>query len=210
MTKPRATVGEMMDRFRSDPAWVAARQAEDRRRATWVAQLRLEQLPLVAALRSVGIAVDSVWDLVNTGKPYPEAIPVLLEHLGKPYHPRNREGIVRALSVKEARAAAWEPLLKEYEKQPGDEEPLPPEMRGLKDALASAVSFLAGRQRIPEMLRLARDRRHGPSRVFFVEDLGKVGDQTAIPVLEELCNDPEVRECAQKALKKLSQRLRRA
>jgi hypothetical protein len=210
VTKLRAPVGEMMDRFRSDPAWVAARKEEDCRRAAWVAKLRLEQQPLVAALRSVGIAVDSVWDLVNTGEPYPKAIPVLLEHLGKPYHPRNREGIVRALSVKEARETAWEPLLKEYEKQPGDEEHLPPEMRGVKDALASAVSFLAGRQRIPEMLRLARDRRHGLSRVFFVEDLGTVGGETAIPVLEELCSDPEVRECAQKALKKLSQRLRRA
>lgn len=210
MRRPRETVGKMMDRLRSDPAWVAAREEEDRERAAWEARLQSDEQPLLAALRRVGIAVDSVWELVNTGESYPQAIPILLEHLRKPYHPRNREGIVRALTVKDARDIAWEPLLKEYQSQPASEQHLPADVRGLKDALANAVSFLAGRKRIPEILRLARDRRHGPSRVFFVEDLGKMGDERAIPVLRDLCGDDEVQEAAQKALKRLGRRLARA
>jgi hypothetical protein len=207
MRKKTGSADVQVKKRASDFEMRAARAEEDRRLAAWRHELLMDEAPLITALRHVGILVSSVWDLVNTAEPYPKAIPVLLEHLHRPYHPRNREGIVRALTVKEAREVAYESVLKEYEKQPADEDRLPPQERGLKAAMASAVSFLAGRTRKNDLLRLVRDRRHGPSRAFFAEDLGRIGDENVVPVLEELCDDPEIAESAQGALKKLRRRL---
>src|SRR5262245_48225177 len=58
---------------------------------------------LYEELSAIGIRIKSIWDLVNTPTGYPEAIPILVEHLAKPYHHRTKEGIVRALAVKGAK-----------------------------------------------------------------------------------------------------------
>jgi hypothetical protein len=61
--------------------------------------LKEEEKPLLADLNSVGVCIDSVWDLVNTSEPYPIAVPVLTRHLSMPYGRRIKEGITRALTV---------------------------------------------------------------------------------------------------------------
>lgn len=38
-------------------------------------------------LRSAGVQVESVWDLVNTSDPYPAALPVLMDHLERGGYP---------------------------------------------------------------------------------------------------------------------------
>ena len=66
------------------------------------------------ALRAVGVQVRSVYDLVNTKESYPEAIPVLLELLPRVRNDRIKEGVVRALTVREARPVAAKPLIREF------------------------------------------------------------------------------------------------
>ncbi len=61
---------------------------------------------LVRELRGVGIEVQSIYDLVNTSKPYSRAYPILVRHLRLSHDTRTREGIIRALTVKEAGPAA--------------------------------------------------------------------------------------------------------
>src|SRR5277367_1754260 len=97
--------------------WVAREKAKDEEREARASQLRIEQQPLLAELRSVGWPVNSVWDLVNTGEKYEAAIPVLLKHLVLPYSDRIRGGIARSLAVRYARSA-WPLLVAEYRKQP--------------------------------------------------------------------------------------------
>jgi len=73
---------------------------------------------LLHDLHAAGVEVSDVWDLVNTRRPYPVAIPVLmdwLEHLDERMDSawegeQLREGLVRALTVREARPTAA-PLL---------------------------------------------------------------------------------------------------
>jgi len=81
-------------------------------------KVREEESACVAqALRKQArLNVTSVWDLVNTRAPYPEAIPVLLEWLPRVRHPRIKEGIVRALTVKEARGVAGKLLIDEFKR----------------------------------------------------------------------------------------------
>ncbi|MGB7158059.1 MAG: hypothetical protein WBD40_08330 [Tepidisphaeraceae bacterium] len=105
--------GELLER---DPKYQAMMAEKAKRRAELEAMFDADEQPLVAALTSVGQAVTSVWDFVNTSASYPDAIPVLAEHLQRPYHFRTREGIARALSVKEARGPAARVVLKELKK----------------------------------------------------------------------------------------------
>ena len=51
------------------------------------------EIPLVEDLRGAGAQISSVWDLVNTKKPYPQLLPILFAHLDRPYPERIREGI---------------------------------------------------------------------------------------------------------------------
>ena len=42
---------------------------------------RQAEAPLVDELRVAGFQVETAWDLVNTSDPYPDALPILLEHV---------------------------------------------------------------------------------------------------------------------------------
>ena len=86
----------------------------EERAVQWTEQavlLRKDEEPLVAALTATGWPPSvrqcgetrSVWDLVNTAEPYPHLLEPLADHLTRPYHKRTREGIARALAVREAR-----------------------------------------------------------------------------------------------------------
>lgn len=80
-----------------------------------------EEKPIVNDLRSIGIAVESVWDFVNN-QPHPHlknnfvgqyeiAYTILLKHLEYEYHPRVKEGIIRALTEKNAAKVAKDKIL---------------------------------------------------------------------------------------------------
>jgi hypothetical protein len=108
--------------LRDDPDWVSRRADEDEMRRAWSLALRDNEQPLVEDLRSAGFDVESVWDLFNRKEPwrrdvpipaYPEAIPLLLRHLRRPYHFSVREGIVRALTAREGRIA-FDSLVEEF------------------------------------------------------------------------------------------------
>jgi HEAT repeat protein len=103
-----------------------------------------------------------------------------------------REGIVRALTVKEARAAAT-PLLRQYytvlERAEG-------ETNGeayfaLRWAIASALRRLACREHAAEIMRLVADPRVGDyERQQLVRALARLRYREAIPMLIELLDDP--------------------
>jgi hypothetical protein len=99
-----------MSRLENDPEYQrkkAAFHAEVQERAS---VLRAAEQPIVADLRAAGVSVDSVWDLVNTSEPYPNALPVLIEHLERGGYPdRVVESLGRALAVKPA-VAFWRRL----------------------------------------------------------------------------------------------------
>jgi hypothetical protein len=97
------TAQDLMARLQADPKWVAAREQEEEVRQKASAEFRRLEAPLVEELRAAGFQVESAWDFVNTSAPYPEALPILLRHLQRPYPGQIREGIARALGVQEAK-----------------------------------------------------------------------------------------------------------
>lgn len=164
--------------------------------------LRREVAPLTSELSSVGVSED-VWGLVDTATSYVPAIPVLIKHLREPYHWRNKEGIVRALAVKEAKGIASKAVLEEYRKIPKDDYHYP-------WVFGNTMTVIATEQDVADLANIVLDRNNGDSRESFVEALAKLKSPRVIEVLEQLVNDESanVSETARKALKK-KQRLKR-
>lgn len=121
MSKQR-TASQLMAELLADPIYVARMEAQERARQERQAQSRLEERDLINALQHVGVVVESVWDLVNRREAYPDAILILVAALQRPYSAKIREGIVRALTVKEARGQAGAPILTMLRETPLDQE----------------------------------------------------------------------------------------
>lgn len=166
------------------------RAEEARRRA---AEWRRAEVPLAEELRAAGFAVESAWDLVNTSTPYPAALPILLEHLQRQYPDRVREGIARALAVRDAKFGA-ELLVRLYrEEQAGTD---------AKAGLAVALGEAADDEVIDEVIALARDPAHGTSRVLMLDALARSAAPQARAALEAIAEDPAVGEEARQLLKR--------
>jgi hypothetical protein len=165
-TKKRETAAEFMARLHSDPEWVRKNAEREARTKALEARFDAEERPILNDLAEVGCTVSSVWDLVNSSASYPHAIPVLLKHLQQPYHPRILEGIVRALTVKEARGAPAHEILDELKRRtvpsPSDDRPAPEGVQGMprgdvRWALANALTVVADASMINEIKALVRD-----------------------------------------------------
>jgi hypothetical protein len=109
--KTPKTAAELAAELEGDAKWVAERDRRDRELEAFAEVLRADEALMVAEIRAAGYDVDSVWDLVNnvphpvlerrfTGG-YVDAYPILVRHLRLPHHPRIREGVIRALTVRD-------------------------------------------------------------------------------------------------------------
>jgi hypothetical protein len=148
-------------------------------------ELNNETRELLNQLKAAGLNVTSVWDLVNTKSSYPEAIDILLNHLRKKYHHKNKEGIIRALAVKEAKGKATSLLIDEYYKTPKDE-------KSLRWAIGNTIFTIITQQDLDKILPIVQDKDNGESRQMFVASLGKIKSDRAEDTLIELLDDNEV------------------
>jgi hypothetical protein len=194
------TAGELMAELNSDPAFVAARAREDSEREALAAEWRRAEAPLVEQLNAAGLEVTSVWDLVNSpsGRRI-RSLPILLDHLQRPYPGRVREGIARALAGPQSRFA-WDILTRLYrDETDGD----------AKSGLAVAVSLSADETVIEDLIELVRDKTNGPTRVSFLESLEHLDDARAKSLLLELETDPELEKEIHDILRRRERRERR-
>lgn len=185
MTKRRSglTAGEIINKNLADPAFVARMQEQERLRLEKAKVLMEAEVPLVEALKRVGCIVKSSWDLVNTKAKYPEAIPVLLEHLQKDYPVEIRAGIARALAVPEARIGR-DIIVEQYRKLPDTKK------QGLKQGLAAAVVGTTTESDIDEVIDLIEDPAHGDSRGLLLLALKRSKTEAARQEIEKLRHDP--------------------
>jgi hypothetical protein len=179
------TAAEALAARLANPEFVAQQQEQERLRQERAAAWSIAEKPLLMDLKNVGLEITSVWDLVNTDKPYPEAIPVLLTHLKKKYPDRVKEGIARALAVPDAKRG-WDVLLDEYTRITDESG------KDAKDGLAVAISAVSDDSIMGELLQLIRDRRHGKSRILLLRGLKKSKLPEAKKALDELVNDPDL------------------
>lgn len=157
-----------------------------------------DELLVVGALRSQGVTVETVWDLVNTSAPYPHAIDLLIQLLPVVHDVTVKEGIVRALTVREAKGKASQALISEF-KSAG----FGPEVHGLKWAIGNALHTVALPHDAHEILELTKDDRNASTRQFLCRTLGKLKYRASIPTLIRLLQVTELCVPAMEGLRSL-------
>ena len=155
-----------------------------------------EDQAIAAALYRVGVEVDSVFDFTDRLTPK-EAIPILVELLHQEFEPVMKDGIVRALTQRNARQEAARPLLAEFRRTPGDAEP--------KWSIGNAMSEMADDELYDEIAELVEDPSHGRSRKMMAVALGRMKKrrEDAIALLRRLLKDEQVAGHALIGLRKL-------
>lgn len=186
------TAAEAMAEFERDPLFTAQRHRLEKELREGVESDARTEAPVLEALRSAGVSVSSIWDLVGAAKVDSRSLPVLLEHLQRAYPSALREGLARALAVPEARFA-WPTLATMF----GEEQD-----RRVKDGLAVALAAIADDTRYQELMTMVRDARHGESRVLLLQVLeGSVRPEVR-ELLLELEGDPQLRKQVRRMLRK--------
>lgn len=159
----------------------------------------LEDKRVAAYLNAeANLHINSVFDLVNSKARYQDAIPALIKCLGMVSDNWIKEGIVRALTVKEARGKADKALVSEFRSLPTEQEYF-----CLKWAIGNALSVVATDAVFDELVELVRDKRHGRAREMLAVAIGNMKNPAAADVLIELLGDEEVAGHAIMALGKL-------
>jgi hypothetical protein len=179
------TAEEFLRTLEADPDYVRRRKEQDEDLAKLDAMYRDAEAPLLKDLAKLGIEVGSVYDLVNDTVAYEQAVPLLLDHLGRRYPDAIREGIARALSIPAARGLGWQVLVDEYRQTPD-------ENNRVKDGLAVALSGAADDSVIQDLIDLARDKHNGGSRVLLLIGLRKSRRVEAKLAIIELADDPQL------------------
>ncbi|WP_291125323.1 HEAT repeat domain-containing protein [Dysgonomonas sp. UBA7698] len=151
------------------------------------------------SLLEVGFEVDSVYDLVNTTMSYPEAIQPLIEHLKNIQDVNIKEGIIRALTVKEAKGIANNPLFEEYNKTNEIAN------SGIRWVIGNAFTVIIGAEDVDRILKIVSNKDNGMSRQMFVMALSKIKSrkQDIENVLIDLLDDDLVCSHAINTLGKL-------
>lgn len=144
-----------------------------------------EQALLIRDLQQVGINVSSIWDLVKSSTPYTPALPILIKHLKRPYSPKLREGVARALAVRESRFA-WDDLTRTFEVLSK------PTEQTVKFAVGLALSASVTPDVTRELIELVSNRSHGPSRLALLLGLRKQPSPEARAAIEQLRDDPDL------------------
>jgi hypothetical protein len=210
MTKrKRQTAAEFLAELQRDPDYVDRIQKRDARIADTEQELTRAEARLVEDLRAAGAEIESVWDLVNSRRRYPNLIPTLLSHLRRKYPQRIREGIARALAVPDARVG-WNKLVQAFMAESGPVDPVLG-VNEMKWALHLAIAAAADVSVLDDLVGLVIDRRrHGPHRSFFIDALARIRDPRARAALHEMKNDPDLVDAFKRLAKMQGARKRRA
>lgn len=197
--KKKVTAAELMSKLNADPEFVARRAREEDERQKRVDELRRALSPLLDDLRAAGCSVASASDLTAdpypAAAPQPKALPILLAHLQRQYPVDARELIARALAVPEAKFG-WDVLTQLYRDEHEER---------AKDGLAVAIAATADDELIGDVIALAGDTRHGPSRLLLLSALERSADSRAKATLMELATDPDLEKEIQVILRRLKQ-----
>ncbi|MEM6362741.1 MAG: hypothetical protein AAF731_21810, partial [Bacteroidota bacterium] len=116
-----------------------------------------EYQSLINELKVLGINIESIWDLVNTKSSYKAAIPILIAHLSKPYHIKNKEGIIRSLAVKEAKGVACRAIIDEYHKASKDN-------FNYRWTFGNTMSVIITEEYLNDVVAIVQDENNGESR----------------------------------------------
>jgi HEAT repeat protein len=192
MAKKGRAAAQLLAELGASPEYRARQIERERLSNKQLAEWQRAEVPLVQALESTGVRVSTVWDLVNRSDRYPEAVSILLDHVARPYPERVREGIARALAVRES-SSEWPHLRALFEGEPAG---------NVKWALGCALAASADPDHLPQIVEIIKDTRHGYARVALLDAVAQIGTTEAKAYLKTLRSDPELRRAIRLTLKR--------
>lgn len=151
--------------------------------------------PVLKDLEHIGIKFGDVNDLRrHLSSKHKRAIPIILEHIRK-LPEDDKEALVRALT-KKGFDEAVPFLLEEFRRTP---------LVNYKWVIGNAFDVIQPKKKewIEEMKKFVQDRSHGIGRQMMVSALGKIKEESAIPILIRLLDDSDVSGHALDALSRL-------
>jgi len=199
MRKHSMTLDEHEAQLKAEGRYEAVKarhQRQEAERQKRVAQWRKAEKPLVDELNAKGLAVATVWDLVNSKIRYSAVIPILLSHLTRPYPERVREGIARSLAVPES-IVGWKILLNAFRDEKNYS------TTGPKWALALALGAAGTDDVLDDIFPLLQDKDLGRNRVPLLPMLGRSRNPQARVVLNALQDDETIGNEVKKVLRRL-------
>jgi hypothetical protein len=156
------TAAEYIRQTENDPVYQARLREMDAEREQLRQRCIRDERELVAELRALGFLIESVYDLVNNRPhpvlpnkfigPYREAYPVLLRHLSIAHEPNVREGIIRALIVRDLPPQAHSLLLEQLKAETN---------RIHRGCLALALRRVLGKRKAEEIPEVQAALREG-------------------------------------------------
>ena len=166
-------------------------------------QLADDDARVAEALRFVGVHVNSVYDLVNSGESYSAAVPVLIKMLAEVKNPRIKEGIARALSVKEATSVVPD-LIQSFQAWI----PSTDDDASAKWAVGNAIAVAATDRHTDAIIALMSDPSHDLARFMLPLGLAKAKQHRAeaIRALLDALDDDQLVCSAAQALARLGAR----
>ena len=163
-------------------------------------QVFLEDRVVVAALSKVGLEVASTQDLFKIKEPYPLAVPVLLEMLGRVKTYAMKEIIVRALAAREAKGKVERDLISEFESSLPDSSV---DAQAFRWAIANTLETIGGKADVDDLIRLLCDPRSTYSRGLLSLAAAKTKDPKMIPILMEGLDSEDLQGFASRGLGRL-------
>lgn len=187
------SVEAFLSELAADKGYQARRSAREAEQARRVAAYAADERSIVSDLRAAGFDVDSVWDLGNTGKPDPRALPILWAHLERGGYPDSvTESLGRLMACKEA-INYWDGLKRLY---------VAPRGRGEEEGVAAALAAAATKAQLEDLIHFATLADHGESRAVFLRPIKRLGGERGRTVLESLRNDPDLGQDAEELLRR--------
>ena len=179
----KKTTAEFLAELQQDEEFQRKQRERDAKLEKRRIEAAKEQKSIVSDLGAVGVYIDSVWDLVNTSEPYFSALPILIEHLDKPYSQRTKEGIIRAITVEPAKGLAGNKLLKMFRSESDD---------NLRWVIGNALSRVATEKEITDVLDLLGQAKYGYARSELVHAVARIQGNQGIDLLISLLDDEDV------------------
>jgi hypothetical protein len=175
------TAEEFLAELEADPEYQARIRERDARIEAYDRELEAAERPIVDDLHRAGLEINSVWDLVNTSDPYPEGLPVLLDHFERGGYPdRVMESLGRSLAVEQA-VVWWDRLKALY---------LAPRCEGEEEGAAIVLAGCATKAQLGDLIGFLALEERGDSRLFFLRVIKRLGGDTGRNTLEQLRDDP--------------------
>ena len=190
------TAGELMKQLESDPEYLARLAEHESWKQKNRARFQAITAPIIQDILAAGLRIESLDDLINTGYAYPEAIPVLLKHLPRPYPPDVKDAIGRSLTVKEAKGFG-RVVLDEFKRTDGLKEST------LKFTLANTLWKIADASLVEEMIQEVDRQENGEDgRTRLIDALGRFSDPRILEGARRWVKDPSLAKEAMRVIKK--------